>query len=59
MEPIIPAAEDHCRIQILVKSIGYRSTTTFNRLLERLNRVEAIQGKKSIKSCCEMSICSI
>lgn len=43
MEPTVPKAEDHCRIQILVRPLGHRSATVFNRLLERLSRVEAIE----------------
>lgn len=45
METTIARAEDHCRILILVKMIGHRSTTTFNHLMKSLTKVEAVDGK--------------
>uniref|UniRef100_A0A914Z9L1 Trafficking protein particle complex subunit 11 n=1 Tax=Panagrolaimus superbus TaxID=310955 RepID=A0A914Z9L1_9BILA len=48
MEVHVPTAEDHCRISILVRTIGPRTATTFNRLIERLSRVEAIQVPNNV-----------
>uniref|UniRef100_A0A7E4UU45 Trafficking protein particle complex subunit 9 n=1 Tax=Panagrellus redivivus TaxID=6233 RepID=A0A7E4UU45_PANRE len=43
MDTHVPTAEDHCRISILVRTLGPRSPKTFNRLMERLSRIESIQ----------------
>lgn len=39
----MPSAEEQCQIVVLVRQIGYRSATTFNRLFERLHRVRSLQ----------------
>ncbi|KHN80564.1 Trafficking protein particle complex subunit 9 [Toxocara canis] len=43
MEPTVPSAGEHCRVLIFVRQFGYRSPTTFNRLFERLQRVQCLQ----------------
>ncbi|VDK54944.1 unnamed protein product [Anisakis simplex] len=40
---VIPSAVDHCRMLILIRQFGYRSPTTFNRILERLQRIQSLQ----------------
>ncbi|CAJ0569421.1 unnamed protein product, partial [Mesorhabditis spiculigera] len=39
----VPSAEDHARLNILVKPIGSRNPQAFNRILERLNRQQIVQ----------------
>ncbi len=40
MESCVPTADDHGRLLILVKQCGDKSTTNFNRIFERLLRIE-------------------
>lgn len=44
MEQTVPSAGEHFRMLIVVRQFGYRSATTFNRLFERLQRVQSLQG---------------
>lgn len=42
--PLLPSAEDHCRIQILLKPLGQIPTPFFNRILHRISKTESIES---------------
>lgn len=44
LEASVPNVEDHCRVLIFVKQFGCRSTALFNCLMERLQRMQYLQG---------------
>ncbi|VDN03575.1 unnamed protein product [Thelazia callipaeda] len=43
LEASVPEVGEHCRVIILVKQFGHRSSVVFNCLLERLQRVQHLQ----------------
>uniref|UniRef100_A0A9J2PDJ2 Trafficking protein particle complex subunit 11 domain-containing protein n=1 Tax=Ascaris lumbricoides TaxID=6252 RepID=A0A9J2PDJ2_ASCLU len=49
MEQTVPSAGEHFRMLIVVRQFGYRSATTFNRLFERLQRVQSLQAQENIR----------